>query len=93
MKEKINANETAVLIGCSLQTLNYWYAFKRMHPDNEYAKMLPDYTQEGARQTRYWSQDDIFKLIQFKNEIPKGRNGILADVTQKYLRKDKKTNG
>lgn len=86
---KLNVTEVAVLVGCSVQTINYWYAFKKEEPDNELAKLLPEFKQEGARQTRYWNEEDIFKLVSFKNSIPKGRNGILGSVTQRYATKRK----
>lgn len=87
MTRKLNITEVAVLVGCSVQTINYWYKFKRVEPNNKFAQMLPEYTQEGNRQTRYWEEDDIFKLVEFKNAIPKGRNGLLGSVTQKYSKK------
>ena len=85
----LKLEEVAVLIGSSCKSINNWYWFRRENPDNEYAQMLPDYIQEGARQTRYWKESDIWKLIEFKNSIPQGRNGIMGSVTQKYYRKDK----
>jgi hypothetical protein len=87
IKRKLNATEVAVLVGCSIPTLNYWYAFKRQNPENEFAKMLPDFIQSSARQTRYWNEEDIFKIVKFKNSLPKGCNGVLGSVTQKYVKK------
>lgn len=83
---KLNVTEVAVLVGCSVQTINYWYAFKKAEPNHELAKLLPEFTQSSARQTRYWNEDDIFRIVEFKNSIPKGRNGVLGKVTQKYLK-------
>lgn len=96
MTEKISSNsnerllkleEVAILIGSSGKSINNWYWFKRENPDNEYAKMLPDFIQEGARQTRYWRESDIWKLIDFKHKIPQGRNGVMGSITQKYYQK------
>ena len=91
----LNVTEVALLIGSSLNSINNWYRFKKLNPDDAYAKMLPDFVQKGNRKTRYWRQSDIGKLIEFKNKLPKGRNGILGSVTQKwnknsrlYYRKD-----
>ena len=83
----LKVQEVACILGCSVQTINYWYAFKRAKPRNKYAKMLPDFIQDGARQCRYWKQDDIWKLIEFQKQLPKGKNGILGCVTQKYVKK------
>lgn len=100
MAEKINDNltnaserllkleEVAVLIGSSGKSINNWYMFKRENPKNEYAKMLPDFVQNGPRQTRYWKESDIWKLVKFKQSIPQGRNGVMGSVTQKYYHKE-----
>ena len=82
----LKVEEVALLTNVSIQTINNWYAFRRMCPDNDYAKLLPEFTQEGERQTRYWKYADVWRLIDFKNRIPKGRNGILGCVTQRYCK-------
>ena len=87
----LKVEEVAVEIGCSLNTINNWYRFKKENPDNKYAKLLPDFYQfEGPRQTRYWRKCDIPKLIDFKTTIPKGCNGVMGSVTQRYYKKKKK---
>ena len=83
------AEEMALMIGVSTPTLNIWYRWKRTHQDHELAKLLPDFIQSGPRQTRYWRQSDCWNLIQFKQSIPHGRNGILGETTQAYVRKTK----
>lgn len=85
----LSATEVCVLLDCSIYSLNNWYTFKRENPDNKYSQLLPDYVnmQVGARKRRYWRQEDIGKLIEFKATIPHGRNGILGSVTQKYAKK------
>lgn len=92
MGEKmLRIEEVALLVGVSSQTLNIWYRWRKHNPDNEYAKMLPDYEQSGKRQMRLWRQSDIWALVEFKNAIPHGRYGILGDVTQRrYAYKEKK---
>lgn len=93
MEERLlKIEEVAVKIGSSCKSINNWYWFKRENPDNEYAKMLPEYIQYGARQTRYWKEEDIPKLIEFKQSIPQGRNGIMGSITQKYYHKEKLNN-
>lgn len=89
MENLLSATQVCVLLDCSIYSLNNWYTFKRENPDNEYAKMLPDFVnkEEGTRRKRYWKQSDIGKLIEFKAIIPHGRNGILGSVTQKYAKK------
>ena len=81
--------EVALMVGVSSPTINIWYRWKRNHPDHALAELLPDFVQSGPRQARFWKQADCWKLIQFKQSIPHGRNGILGDTTQKYVRKVK----
>ena len=86
MEERmIKATELAYRVGASVQTITTWYKFKEENPDNEYSHMLPDYVRLGARNTRYWRESDIGKLIEFRKSIPQGRNGVLGSVTQKYV--------
>lgn len=92
---KLRIEEVALLTGCSTQTLNNWYRWKKLNPEHPLAQLLPDYEQSGERQTRYWDKDDIVKIGQFKASIPHGRLGILGDITQKQARKlaEEKRNG
>jgi predicted DNA-binding transcriptional regulator AlpA len=85
----LNAQEVAVTVGISVPTLNSWYKWRKLEPEHKMAELLPDYVQEGGRQTRYWKDTDIWKLIKFRQELPKGRNGILGKVTQQYVKKTK----
>ena len=91
--QKLNVEQVAMLVGVSAKTINNWYWFKQVEPDNEYAKMLPDYTQTHEKATRYWSMPDVYKLIEFRNSIPHGRNGVLGNVTQKWSRRKREENG
>ena len=86
----LNANETAMYVGVSVQTLSSWYRWKALHPDHEMAKLLPEYTRIGNRRTRYWTQEDVWSLVKFRTSIPQGKNGIMGDVTQRYVKKKSK---
>lgn len=79
----LKIEKVAFMIDVSVQTINNWYRFKRECPDNEFAEMLPDYIQEGDRQTRYWNINDIPKLIKFKESIPHGHVGVMGVVTHR----------
>jgi len=83
MGTKIKIEELAMRIDSSVQTINNWYKWKRENPDNELASLLPDYTQEGNRQTRYWNTKDIWKLLEFKTKIVHGRNGVMGTTKRK----------
>lgn len=87
MSERLlKIEEVALMIGVSVQTINIWYRWARNNEDNEYAQLLPEYTQTGPRQTRYWTQSDVWKLIEFNKAIPRGRNGVMGDVTQRRIK-------
>lgn len=90
--ELLRLEEVAILVGVSFKTINTWYQFKRENPENEYAQLLPEYIQVGQRGTRYWKKSDIYKLTQFKQSIPQGRNGVMGRVTQKYYKKKSEEN-
>lgn len=92
-KRKLKMEELACLVGVSVQTINIWYKWKRHFPDNELAKLLPDYTQEGPRHTRYWDEDAVWRIIEFKQNIIRGRNGVMGDITQRRLKTGKKKGG
>ena len=85
MKTLLKIEEVAVLVGVSVQTINNWYAFKRLEPDNEYAQMLPEYEQQGERQLRLWDKADIQKFIAFKRALPRGCKGAMGKITQRYV--------
>lgn len=91
MSKLYKAVEVALLLDISVPTLNNWYKFKRYNPDNEMSKLLPQPIQKAEKQTRYWTDEDIPKMIEFKSHIVEGRNGFMGSVTQQYCkyRKDK----
>ena len=85
---RLRIEEVALFLEVSVETINIWYRFKKAHPDNEYAKLLPDYFKDGG--TRYWTQQDVAKLAEFKQKRPMGRNGAMGTITQKYVKKENK---
>lgn len=92
MKERtIRVEELALAVGVSVKTINNWYAFKQADPQNELAKMLPDFTQEYPRATRFWKFSDIWKIKEFQSKVTVGRNGSMGIITQKYVKKENST--
>lgn len=85
----LKIEELACIIGVSSQTLNIWYKWKRYFPDSPNASLLPDYVQEGPHKTRYWKRDDVWKLIEFKNSVVRGRGGNMGDITQRRIKSRK----
>lgn len=82
--------EIAMILDVSIYTINNWYLFKRQNPDDEFAKMLPEPMQQTTRQTRYWTEEDLQKLIEFKSKIKVGRSGFMKSVSQQYSKREKK---
>ena len=87
----LNVQELSMLVGSSIQTIGSWYRWKKLHPDHELAKLIPEYTRVGNRRTRYWKQSDVYAFGEFKQKLPQGRNGVMGEVTQKYVKKKEKT--
>lgn len=87
MDKLLKVEEVALLVGTSTKSINNWYSWKKLNPDNELTKLLPNYQQQGSRGPRYWNYEDVYKLIEFKTKIPKGRKGFMGAVTQKYYHK------
>lgn len=87
MRTLLRVEEVAVLVGVSTQTINNWYKFKQMNPDNEFAKLLPEYERIGGGKQRFWDKSDINQIITFKRTFPKGCKGVMGEVTQRYVKK------
>lgn len=87
-----NVNEVALYLGVVSTTLNRWYLFKKENPDSEWSNMIPDYVtlSDNQRAQRYWREGEIFRLMEFRDKFPKGRNGIMGSVTQRYVKQKKK---
>lgn len=88
--EYLTAQQVVIMLGISENTLNFWYRFKREHPENEIAQLLPEYTKESEKSKRYWKRSDLDKLIKFQKSLPKGRNGIMGGITQRYKKEEPK---
>ena len=86
----LTIEEVAVSVGVSVQTINIWYRWRKQNPEHERAKMLPEPIQAKPRQTRFWEPQDVMKLIEFKNTVKIGRDGIMGQITQKYVKKKEK---
>lgn len=81
----LSVQEVAVLIKSSVPTISAWYRWKRLHPEHPMAQLLPEFERHGAHRARYWKYADIPRLIEYKSSIVQGRNGIMGEVTQKYV--------
>ena len=86
MRTLLRIEEVAVLCGVSVQTINNWYRFKKENPNDEFAKLLPDYECMGNHGQRFWDKADINALIDFQRKMPRGCKGIMGSVTQRYVK-------
>ena len=86
----LSSQEVALLINRFPSTLSMWYRWKRENPEHELAQLLPDYIQAHPRSKRLWKESDVYKLIEFENNIVKGRKGVMGSVTQRYQKKGAK---
>lgn len=87
MRTLLSIEEVAVLCKTSVQTINNWYKFKRENPDNEFARLIPDYVVIGGHKQRFWNKSDVDALISFKQKMPIGCKGVMGSVTQRYVKK------
>ena len=90
MEQNLRIEAVANELNCSVQTIRYWYRWKKLCPEHELAKLLPTPFSSGRQ--LLWSEEDVQLLWQFKKQLPHGKKGVLGDETQKYYRR-KKENG
>lgn len=90
MEYLLKITEVAVLVGVTPKTIENWYKYKDACPDDELTKLLPEIKRrDDNKHTRYWSREDVYKLIEFKANVKTGRNGTMGKVTRKYVRNSK----
>ena len=72
--------EVATRLSVSINTITRWYKFKRLNPDNEFAQKLPEYTLQVTPygKVRDWTEEDVWKLVEFKQQIKAGRTGKMG---------------
>ncbi len=86
MKNKLTATKVTQYLDISVPTLNNWYKWYN-NPQYEKPKDIPElpaYTQQGKRGTRYWDEDDLPKLMKFKEWLPRGRAGIMGEYNARF---------
>ena len=81
--EYMTATEICYILGISENTLRNWmkwYKIKKIE--------CPELPQpEKFHNRNYWRRTDIAKFAVFKDWIPKGRNGVMAEVNRIYWKK------
>lgn len=82
-KKYYTAFETAQLCGVTRNTLIRWYEYEETTGKN----LLPKFIRVGGNHARYWSEEDVEKILSFKSRKVKGEMKIISD---KYSGKCKK---
>ena len=78
---KLTASKVANQVDVSTKTLTNWYKFYNSDiPKPEDMPELPEYEQAYEKAPRYWKQEDIPKIIAFKEWVPKGKSGVMGDI-------------
>lgn len=92
-KTYLTATEVSQRLNVSVKTLTGWYQWynDKSIDKPENVPVLPSYRQTHERAPRQWNPDDIPQLLEFKEWVPKGRNGVMGRMNQKYWSKDKRT--
>ncbi len=81
MGKKLNSTQVSGILNVGVQMINNWY---KWYNDDEFEKPkglpeLPMYSQDKPHTRRYWNEEDIIKLIEFKKYLPRGRAGVMGD--------------
>lgn len=80
----IGIDEIYMKTGIHPNTINTWY---RWYDNDSIEKPscvphLPVYQQFEKRGKRFWREDDIKFILEFKKWVPKGRAGLMGNVSQ-----------
>ena len=79
--EKYTAEQVATRLGVATTTIALWYKWKRHNPNHPLTDLLPEPVRISKR--RYWTEDDIEKIMLFNASKPMGRGGLFAEFTYK----------
>lgn len=94
MEERfIRIEEIALVLGVNQFSIERWYKFKRENPDNEYAKILPEFTYQinsKNRKVRCWKASDIEALKKFQDNIVLGTKGFMGASKKEEKKNDSK---
>ena len=85
------ADEVCNKLGITIWTLTNWYQWERISLEDgslsERVLPTPEKLLEVKGKPRVWSDDQIDALRYFQSQIVKGRNGIMAKVTNPKSRR------
>lgn len=85
------ANEVCDILGITIWTLTNWYQWERISLEdgtiNERVLPIPTKVPNVKGKPRMWSDEQLEELKQFQTAIVRGRNGIMAKVTNPKSRR------
>jgi hypothetical protein len=86
--DMLTASSVANALDISVKTLTNWY---KWYQDDSIEKpenfpKLPEYIQYHKNSPRYWTNDDLKMLKKFQEWLPRGRKGVMGDISCKYYR-------
>ena len=88
-----NANEVCEKLEITTWTLTNWYQWQRISLEDGTLNepVLPEPIKEVSSkgQPRMWSEEQLLELKEFQKQIVRGRNGIMAKVTNPKSRRAK----
>lgn len=86
MQNNLSASKVAQQLDISTYTLTNWYKWQETcrTPEHDFLPVLPQYQQRSTKGIRYWKQEDIPIIQQFKDSLPKGRGGVMGNYNAKF---------
>lgn len=89
---RLTATKVAQQLGVSNRTLLNWYAWYLNDDIKKEGSIpeLPMYEVINNAGTRVWKEEDIPKLVKFKEWVPKGRAGIMGAHNSQYWGKERR---
>ena len=88
-EQLLTASKVANALDISVKTLTTWYKWYNDPEEVKPADMpyLPDYEQKNQYAPRYWRKSDLKQIKKFKAWLPRGRNGVMGNLTNQYTKK------
>lgn len=93
--DEITATQVCYLLNIHFRTLGMWYTYIQQTPPEKLPKDcpgLPPYRQDKPRGKRYWKVSDVHQLYRFQQWVPKGKAGVMGEVSRKYWSRKNRTN-
>lgn len=85
------ADEVCRKLGITIWTLTNWYQWERISLEDgslpERVLPIPEKLLEVKGKPRVWNDDQLDALRLFQSQIVKGRNGVMAKVTNPKSRR------